>query len=98
MSHDEEHEVPVRESDFAFCRVNVDVELHVGHVEEQYRNGFALRSVWLVSLRYRLAHHLVLDGAVPHEEELVVALAVCLRGGGDEAGDVDARFGIIDGQ
>ena len=98
MRHDEEYEVPVCESDFAFCRVNVDVEFHVRHVEEQHRDGFALRPVGLVCLRHGLAHHLVLDGAVPHEEELVIALAVCLRGGGDESGDVDARFGIIDGQ
>ena len=98
MRHDEEHEVPVREPDFALGRVDVDVEFHVRHVEEQHRNGLALRSVGLVCLRHGLAHHLVLDGAVPHEEELVVALAVCLRGGGDESGHVDARFGIIDGQ
>ena len=36
--------------------------------------------------------------AIAHEQKLMVALAVRLRGGGDVAGHMDARFGVIDGQ
>ena len=98
MCDDEEHQVPVRKTDFTFGRVHVDVEFHVRHVQEQYRYGLALRSIRLVRLRNGLAHHLVFDGTVPHEEKLVVALAVSLCRGRDVACHMDACFGVIDGE
>ena len=78
--------------------MHVDVEFHVRHVQEQYRYGLALRTVRFVCLRYRLAYHLVFDGAVPHEKELVVAFAVRFGRGRDVASHVDASFCVIDGE
>ena len=92
----EEHQVAVCKTHFALGRVDVDVEFHVRHVQEQHRNGLALGTVGFVGLRNRLAHHLVFDGAVSHKEELVVALAVRFCSGGDVSAHMDARFGVID--
>ena len=78
--------------------MHVDVEFHVRHVQEQYRYGLALRSIRLVCLRNGLAHHLVFDGTVPHEKELVVALAVRFGRGRDIACYMDACFGVINGE
>ena len=95
---DKEHQVPVSETDFTLGWVHVDVEFHVRHVQEQYRYGLALRSIRLVCLRNGLAHHLVFDGTVPHEKELVVALAVRFGRGRDIACYMDACFGVINGE
>ena len=98
MRHDEEYQVLVGKPDFALGWVDVHIEVHVGHVEEQYGDRLALGPVGLVRLRHGLADELALEGPVPHEQELVVALAVCLGDGGDVAGNVNLRFGVVDGQ
>ena len=98
MRHDEEYQVLVGEPDFTLGRVDVHVEFHVGHVEEQHRDRLALRSVGLVCLRDGFANQLAFEGAVPHEQELVVALAVSLGDRGDITGNVNLGFGVVDGQ
>ena len=90
MRHHEEHEALVRKADLALGGVDVHVEFGVGHVQEQHGNGLALGAVGLVCLRNGLGDRLALDGAVAHEQVLVVALAVGLRRGGYVAGDVNA--------
>ena len=98
MRYHEEHEALVGEADFALGRVDVHVEFGIRHIEEQHGDGFALGAVRLVGLRNGLGNRLTLDGAVAHEQVLVVTLPVGFGGRGDEPGDVDAGFRIVDGE
>ena len=98
MRYHEKHEALVGEADFALGRVDVDVEFGIRHVEEQHGNGLALDAVRLVGLRNGLGNRLALDGAVAHEQVLVVTLPVGFGRRGNEPGDVDPGFRIVDGE
>ena len=95
MGYHQKDQILVCKSNFALGGVHVDIKFHVGHVQEQYRNGFTLCSIGLVGLLHRLANHLAFDGAITDEQKLVVALAVCFGGRGDIPPNVDTCFGIV---
>ena len=98
MSDHQEYQILVGKTDFSLGGVHVYVEFHVGHVQEQDRNGLALGAVRFVGLLHRLANHFAFDGTITDEQELVVALAVCFGSGGYIAPNMDPCFGIVDWQ